>query len=166
MSSALLIKLHRKHDLTWMWICRVYRVTYRRERTVPSCNNYTSPNPIVALGLECHTFVGGVQKFAFVSRSAKGAVLSGIVRETGGSHYSVSDADRLLGSGSVSFGEQLPTFRRIVVLSPSESSSPSIYSLTRPCMKAVRCPVMSETTRPVTQRHIPGNSNLKLFKGS
>ena len=79
MSSALLIKLHRKHDLTRLWVRRVYRVTYRGERKVPSCDNYTSPNPIVALRSECHTFVGGVQKFAVVSRIAIAAVLRGIV---------------------------------------------------------------------------------------
>lgn len=32
-------KLHRKHDLRRLWVRRVYRVTYRGERKVPSCDD-------------------------------------------------------------------------------------------------------------------------------
>lgn len=105
MSSALLIKLHRKHDLTRLWVLRVYRVTYRGERKIPNCDNYTSPNPIVALRSEFHPFVGGVQKFAVVSCSARGAVQRGIVFVRLEVLMRVSDGDRLLGCDSVLFGE-------------------------------------------------------------
>jgi hypothetical protein len=72
-----------------------------------------------------------------VAHCYRGSAKGNCVRETRGSHDRVSDGDRLLGCDSVSFGEQFPTFRRILVFSPSESSRPSISSWTRPCMKAV-----------------------------